>query len=75
MTTGSAIRVIVLVDEATLTSEQQSALPIDMPTLEELVQQIQNTPPNPNNIIGSNDLLAERRLHPVTEPDPNFNFA
>ena len=72
---GSSVRVVVLVDAAVPPKPNGQDALKSFPTLEEVVKQIRATPPNPNNISGSNAQLAERLLHPVTEAEATFDLA
>lgn len=73
--TGSAVHVILHVAEKSQTVIHKGQPAIETwPTPEEVVERILQTPPNPNNISGSNALLVAALLNPVAEPDEPFDL-
>ncbi|MDQ3249440.1 MAG: hypothetical protein M3Q45_09600 [Chloroflexota bacterium] len=71
---GAAVRVIILVDEPVQTHEYDEEGLVDLPSLEQIVAEIQRMGPNPNNITWGGGKLAERLANPLTEPDPAFDL-
>jgi len=71
---GAPVRVILLVEEKVNGEVEESEMPADLPSLEEIVAKIQRMGPNPNNITPASGLLAEKLAHPLTEPDSTFDL-
>ena len=70
---GTAVRVLILVDEArAIEKNGQNGLHSDIESLEALIAEIKATPSKPEHIHPASGKLAEHLAHPVTAPDPNF---
>lgn len=71
---GTAIRVLILVDEAkAIEKNGQNGLYDEIESLEALIAESKAAPSKPEHIHPASGKLAEHLAHPVTEPDPNFD--
>lgn len=71
---GAPVRVILLVEEKVNGEVEESEMPADFPSLEEIVAKIQRMGPNPNNITPASGLLAKHLAELESEIDPNFDI-
>ena len=69
---GTPVRVILLVEEKVNSEVEESEMPADFPSLEEIVAKIQRMGPNPNNITPASGLLAKHLAELESEIDPQL---
>ncbi|MEZ4727182.1 MAG: hypothetical protein R3E79_08630 [Caldilineaceae bacterium] len=72
---GTAVRVLILVDESNVQTSDQHSHENEIDSLEALIAEIKSKPINPETIQHGDGLLAWRLANPVTEPDPEFDEA
>ncbi len=72
---GHTVQVIVLVSEAHISPVYLEPQEDHELSLEEVVSQIQQTPPTPANIEPATGLLSEYLANTPNDRDPNFNVA
>jgi hypothetical protein len=72
---GTAVRVLLLIDEPKAKLNGQNGHYHSADSLEDLIAEIKRTPSKPENIIQGDGLLAWRLANPITETDPDFSEA
>lgn len=71
--TGASVRVILLVKENSSMNGYRDAPTIELPSLEEIVAEIKQLPPNPNNVRPGSGLLGKHLVELEKEYDPTFD--
>lgn len=72
---GDTVRVIILVNEAQLLTDEEEDEVEELFSLEEIVDEIKQTPQNPANVHPASGLLAEHLANSPEMPDPSFDVA
>jgi hypothetical protein len=72
---GDIVQVIILIGEETSSASSEEIKIPEAPTLEDIINEIKNSPQNPANVQAASGLLAEHLMNSPEIPEPSFDVA